>query len=240
MKHKSPVNQPIAIIGGTSFMESPLFSSWNVRRIKTVHGLVEIREEKDVIFLQRHTARPVPPHMINHKANIRALKDLAVRKVVAINSVGSLRISLKPGMFIIPDDFIAIWKIPTFFDREMHFIVPTMDQDLRISLANLLREHRIKVRSGGVYIETLGPRLETKAEIALLKPYGHVVGMTMASEATLCMEYGIPYASLCCVDNYCNGILRVPLTMEQIRENVRKNVKTIEIVIESLVTRGIS
>jgi 5'-methylthioadenosine phosphorylase len=153
--------------------------------------------------------------------------------------VGSLKPSLKPGTLIIPDNFISIWNIPTFFDREINFIVPEMEKKLGTSLCNLCKELKTDVRHGGVYIQTIGPRLETKAEIAMLKPYGHVIGMTMASEATLCMEYGIPYASLCSVDNYCNGILRVPLTVEKIKKNVTKNIKTIEGVIESLIARGI-
>lgn len=177
--------------------------------------------------------------MINHRANIQALKDLGAEKVIAINSVGSLKLSLKPGTIIIPDNFISIWNVPTFFDREINFIVPEMEKKLGTSLCNLCKELKIGVRYGGVYIQTIGPRLETKAEIVMLKPYGHVIGMTMASEATLCMEYEIPYASLCSIDNYCNGILRVPLTMEKIKKNVTKNIKTIEGVIESLIARGI-
>jgi purine nucleoside phosphorylase len=92
---------------------------------------------------------------------------------------------------------------------------------------------------GGTYIQTIGPRLETKAEIRMLKGYGHVIGMTMASEATLSMEYGIPYASLCSIDNYCNGLVKVPLTMQQITNNVAKNIKIIEEIIEMLVARSI-
>ena len=73
----------------------------------------------------------------------------------------------------------------------------------------------------------------------MLKNYGHIIGMTMASEATLCIEYNIPYASLCSIDNYCNGIVRTPLTMQEINNNVAKNIKTIEEVIEMLIVRGI-
>ena len=147
----------------------------------------------------------VPPHMINHKANIQAMKDLGIEKIIAINSVGSLKTTLKPGTFIIPDDFISLWQIPTFFDREMKFIVPEMDKKLGKLLYDRCKEHIAHLHFGGTYIQTTGPRLETKAEIRMLKDYGHIIGMTMASEATLCMEYGIPYASLCSIDNYCNG-----------------------------------
>jgi 5'-methylthioadenosine phosphorylase len=106
-----------------------------------------------------------------------------------------------------------------------------MHAGLRSYLRNLCSEIALNVHSGGVYIQTLGPRLETRAEIRLLKRFGDVVGMTMASEATLCMEYEIPYVSLCSVDNYCHGIVKVPLAIEEINENCQKNLEHIETLI---------
>jgi purine nucleoside phosphorylase len=237
---KQTLKTPItALIGGTSLMYSKIFSSWKTEQIKTAYGVVQFKMNEKSIFLQRHGKAWVPPHMISHKANIQAMKDLGVEKIIAINSVGSLKTALKPGAFIVPDDFISLWQIPTFFDSDMKFIVPEMDTKLAKLLYDSCKEQIAHLRFGGIYIQTMGPRLETKAEIRMLKGYGHVIGMTMASEATLSMEYGIPYASLCSVDNYCNGLVKVPLTMQQITNNVAKNIKIIEGVIEMLVTRGI-
>lgn len=233
---KTPI---IALIGGTSLTHSRIFSSWKTKQIKTAHGVVQFKTEGGSIFLQRHGKALVPPHMINHRANIQAMKDLGVEKIIAINSVGSLKTALKPGTFIIPDDFISLWQIPTFFDNDMKFIVPEMDKKLDKLLYDRCKEHIAHLHLGGIYIQTTGPRLETKAEIRMLKGYGHVIGMTMASEATLCMEYGLPYASLCSIDNYCNGLVKVPLTMQQITNNVAKNIKIIEEIIEMFVARGI-
>ena len=218
---------------------SRIFSSWKTQQIKTAYGIVEFKTEENSIFLQRHGKSLVPPHMISHKANIQALKDLGIEKIIAINSVGSLKTALKPGTFIIPDDFISFWHIPTFFDRKMVFTVPEMDKALGKALYNACKEQIAYLRFGGTYIQTTGPRFETKSEIRMLKDYGHAVGMTMASEATLCMECGIPYASLCSIDNYCNGIIKVPLTMQQVTDSIQKNIKIIEGLIEMLITRGI-
>jgi purine nucleoside phosphorylase len=239
MKKQEPGAPTIAFIGGTSLMNSGIFSSWNRRQIKTTYGVVQFKTNGRSIFLQRHGKASVPPHKINHRANIQAMKNLGVEKIVAINSVGSLKSTLKPGMFIIPDDFISLWQIPTFFDKDMRFIVPEMDKDLGKLIYSKCKEHIAHLRFGGTYIQTTGPRLETKAEIRMLKDYGHVIGMTMASEATLCMEYDIPYASLCSIDNYCNGVVRTPLTMQEINSNVAKNIKTIEEILEMLIVRGI-
>jgi 5'-methylthioadenosine phosphorylase len=96
----------------------------------------------------------------------------------------------------------------------------------------------IEVTLGGTYVQTTGPRLETKAEINFLRKFGEVVGMTMASEATLCMEYNLPYVSVCSVDNYCNGVMKEPLTVAQIQENARINSETLELLIQTIMTGG--
>jgi purine nucleoside phosphorylase len=240
MKKDKLKTSAIALIGGTSLMNSAIFSSWNARQIKTTYGVVWFKTDGKSVFLQRHGKVSVPPHMINHRANIQAMKDLGIGKIVAINSVGSLKTLLKPGTFMIPDDFISLWQVPTFFDKRMRFIVPGMSKTLGKLLYGICKEHMMHLRFGGTYIQTTGPRLETKAEIRMLKDYGHIVGMTMASEATLCMEYDIPYASLCSIDNYCNGLVRVPLTMREITDNITRNIKIIEEIIEILIVRGIS
>lgn len=226
-----------AIIGGTSLLDSSLFPSWKKRSIKTPYGNVRVKVGNDTVFLQRHGSPPAPPHTINHLANIWALWKLGVEKIISINSVGSLKISIKPGSLVIPDDFLSVWSIPTFFDKEMRFFIPEMDKPLALYLHNLCKELGIRVKNGGIYIQTIGPRLETKAEINMLRRFGDIVGMTMASEATLVMEYGIPYASLCSIDNYCNGIIKRSLTMEQIITNVQTNLGNIERIIAALVKR---
>ncbi|HOE17343.1 MAG TPA: MTAP family purine nucleoside phosphorylase [Syntrophorhabdaceae bacterium] len=229
-----------AIIGGTSLLNSSLFSPWKSRNVKTPYGSVRIRLSENTAFLQRHGDPPVPPHRINHRANIWALRKLGAVKIISINSVGSLKPSIKPGTLLIPDDFLSVWSIPTLFEKEMRFFIPEMDKPLARHLHDLCKKAGIGAKSGGIYIQTIGPRLETKAEIRMLKGFGDIVGMTMASEATLSMEYGIPYASLCSIDNYCNGIAKTPLTMEQIMDNVQKNLGSIERIIEALVTKGIA
>jgi purine nucleoside phosphorylase len=229
----------LAIIAGTSLMDSPLFSAWENRLVRTPYGEVAVGTDGRHLFLQRHGNPPLPPHRINHCAHMWALNSLKATRVVAINSVGSLKLKIKPGRLVLPHDFISFWDVPTMFDDEMKFTVPEMDQNLRSSLKNMCKELGVDVVDGGVYIQTRGPRLETRAEIHYLRKLGDVVGMTMASEATLAMELGLPYVSLCSVDNYCNGIAKVPLTIEEIGANVHNNVSKIESVINGLLGRGL-
>jgi len=228
-----------AIIGGTSLLSSSVFKEWEECLVATPYGEVCLKTAADFVFLQRHGMDRVPPHRINHRAHIRALKERGVEEVVAINSVGSLKTTIKPGMFVIPDDFISPWEIPTFFDDEMRFTVPRMDEDLAATLYKACRGLGLEVVKGGTYVQTRGPRFETRAEIRMFRRFGDVVGMTMASEATLCCEYAMPYASLCCIDNYCHGIIKRPLTMDEINEHVAKNAAKIERAIGALLAGGL-
>lgn len=227
------------IIAGTSLLNSSIFDAWERKEIKTHYGVVYLKVKGDYAFLQRHGDPPLPPHRINYKANIAALKEIGIKRAIAINSVGSLKSSIKPGEFIIPHDFIALWIYATLFEEEMKFTVPRIDSWLIDYIANICKEVNAGCHKGGVYIQTKGPRLETRAEIAFLRRFGHVVGMTMATEAILCSEYAIPYASLCSVDNYCNGIAKIPLTAEEIESNWQKNIDKIEMIIKIILKRGI-
>jgi len=230
----------ICIIAGTSLIDSPIFKLWSDERLETPYGETNYKRWGNYIYLQRHGNPPRPPHRINHHANIWALSHLGVEKIIAINSVGSLKTQLKPGMFIIPDDFISLWTIPTFHDDDMNFFVPIMDKTMALYLFDICKSLQMDIRLGGVYIQTTGPRLETRAEINLLKRFGDVVGMTMASEATLCIENHIKYASVCSVDNYCNGIAKTPLTMDEIDRCRGHNIKLFEDLIDFIVKRGFS
>jgi 5'-methylthioadenosine phosphorylase len=228
-----------AIIGGTSLLNSFLFEAWEEKDIQTPYGEVRIKQAGGFVFLQRHGRKKVPPHAINHHANIWALKTIDVKAAIAINSVGSLRIAIKPQSFVIPDDFLAPWAVPTFFDSEMHFTIPSIDAGVAGNLRSLCEQLGVSVTWGGVYIQTAGPRFETKAEINFFRKHADIVGMTMASEATLSAECGIPYASLCSVDNYANGIARKPLTIKEVEDSIRSNMDTVESLIRALLGAGL-
>lgn len=229
----------IAFIGGTSLISSSLFQGWTRKQVKTPFGTVILKKDKDSLFLQRHGTPPLPPHSINHRANVWALKNAGADTIIAVNSVGSLKLSIKPGSFLIPSDFISFWDTVTFYENEMQFTVPSMDAEQGNLLFRRCKSLKLPVKNGGVYIQTRGPRLETKAEIRMLKRFGDVVGMTMASEATLCIEYDIPYANLCSIDNYCHGITKTPLSMDEIQVNVTRNLRNIERLIESIHGEGL-
>jgi 5'-methylthioadenosine phosphorylase len=155
---------------------------------------------------------------------------LGVDEVIGINSTGSLKKELKPGAIVIPDDYILLDGGPTIFDssdpKPVH-ITPVLHDGVRQNAIEAARLSGIDVVDGGIYWQTKGPRLETRAEIALMSRFADIVGMTMAGEAVIAQELEIPYASICSVDNFAHGIGGQKLTLEGIIEHARRNRETI-------------
>jgi 5'-methylthioadenosine phosphorylase len=197
----------IAFISGTSIVNSDLFASWGERRVQTPYGEVVCKTRGDKVLINRHGyGFPKPPHSINYRANIRALAELGHEDVVSLNSVGSLRLDLPPGSFVSCSDYVCLQQGPaTFFDDELKGGEPGIENNL---IPRLVRElaPEFEIATGRVYVQLRGPRFETKAEIAVVRHWGDVVGMTAAHEADLCRETGLRYNSLALVDNYANGL----------------------------------
>src|SRR5262249_28247757 len=148
-----------------------------------------------------------PPHLIDHAANLRRLADAGCDRVLAIGSVGSLRAELGVGSFVCPDDFIALQLSLTTFDDARGPIAPGFAARWRAEVLEGWEAGGAgAIHDGGVYWQATGPRFETPAEIRLMAAHAHLVGMTLASECVIANELGLPYATLCVVDNMANGI----------------------------------
>ena len=228
----------LAFIVGTSLFESKIFETFELVSMATDYGEVSLYRNDRFFMVPRHGLKKnIPPHRINHKANIAALKGFDVERIVAINSAGSLKKEIAPGMLVVPHDYINFWSIKTFFDNEIHHIIPNLDEETRKFIISQVKKVGGDVVEKGIYIQTRGPRLETKAEINFLKNFGDVVGMTMANEATLSKEADIPYATLCSVDNYCHGIVEEELTYEKIREASKRSLSIIEDFIKNIIKK---
>ena len=205
------------------------------KEIETEYGKVDVLAGENIVYIQRHGKNnTIPPHKINHRANIAALKELGVKTVIGINSVGSLRSKIRPGAMVIPEDYIN-FNCATFFDKEIKHITPGLNKELREKVINLAKKEKITTTNWGTYYQTRGPRLETKAEVSMLKGFAHLVGMTMASEATLAKETEMKYAAICSVDNYAHGIVKKALTDEQIMEMRKKNAEGLNNFIEKII-----
>jgi 5'-methylthioadenosine phosphorylase len=219
----------IGIIGGTGV--SSILNKGEEKIINTKYGKskVLIDDENDTVLLFRHGLKHnTPPHKINYRANLYALKELGVDRILAINSVGSLKEHVKPGTFFVPNDFIEFTKARecTFYDGEDGVVVHIdVSEPYCPEMINILKDmlnKRDYEYNEGVYVCTEGPRFETKAEINFYKTVGDVVGMTGYPEVVLARELGICYASLCSVSNYCTGISKNRLTVNEVFDTIRE------------------
>lgn len=209
----------VAIIGG-----SGLFGSADIKQQSQVdksnaYGMPSgpiqncTLRGQPALFLARH-GRPdqhIPPHKINYRANLQALKDAGATAVVTVNIVGG--ISAGPGSWVVPDQIIDYtWgREHTYSDGSrgqidhVDFTEP-YDGTLSSALVTAASDSGVHVVRGGVYGCTQGPRLESSAEVVRLERDGcDIVGMTAMPEAALARELGLPYAGLCLVVNWAAG-----------------------------------
>jgi 5'-methylthioadenosine phosphorylase len=214
----------VAFLSGTSIVNSTLFAAWDVRIIETRHGSVTYRQRGDFVLVNRHGyGLPVPPHAINHRANIRALADLGYQDVLSVNSVGSLKPDLPPGTLVSCSDYVGLQQGPaTFFDTELKGGAPGIANNLIPLLVEKLAPE-FKIHPGKVYVQMRGPRFETQEEIRIVKEWGDVIGMTAAHEADLCIEAGLRYNSLAIVDNYANGLEGTEIDFTKFKDLVKSN-----------------
>jgi 5'-methylthioadenosine phosphorylase len=188
-------------------------------------------------LLQRHgeVAAYVPPHRIDHVANLRALGGAGCDRVLALGSVGGLRRELEPGTIVCPHDFVALDADPvTALEGPGVHRVPGFDGPWRQRVLSACAEAGIEVVDEGVYWQARGPRLETRSEIALIAPHAHVIGMTVGSECVVAGELGLAYAALCVVDNHANGVAETELTLEQVLATRERNRAGVEAALAAL------
>ncbi len=232
---------PIGIISGTVLHGTSAFRGLRKEHVVNEFGRVTVWVSREIAHIARHGHEPgeyVLPHRIQHQANLAAFKALGIRDVVGVNSTGSLKRDLPPGSIVVPDDFILLAGTPTVFaDRPVH-ITPDLSEDVRRRLIEAAAACGIPVVERGVYWQTQGPRLETRAEIRMMAAHADIVGMTMAAEAIVAKELGLAYAALCSVDNYGNGVVETPLTMETILEGAKRNRETMLTIVGKFIERS--
>lgn len=221
----------IAVIGGTGVYDPELLEDVVEEAVATDYGMVIVAcgtyRGKEVAFLTRHGAdHSVPPHLINYRANIMALKKLGVRSILATAAVGSLNPQMKPGEFIFVDQFIDFTKgrAQTFFENRAEGVVHVdltepYCPELRKILVRAAQLLNLPTCDGGTYVCTEGPRFETPAEIKMFRQLGgDLVGMTGVPEVVLAREAEICYATVALVTNFAAGIAPHRLSHQEVVE----------------------
>jgi 5'-methylthioinosine phosphorylase len=210
----------IAVIGGTGMNEWPGLEILRHQPVGTPYGepaapLTYGRVRGvDVIFLARHgVGHKYPPHLINYRANLWALREAGVRNVIAIAAVGGIARTLPPAAVAVPKDLIdyTYGRDHTYSDgmlplKHADFSAP-YSAALRKALLAGARGAKIRLVDGGVMGVTQGPRLESPAEIRRLQRDGcTMVGMTGMPEAALARELDLGYAALAVSVNWAAGL----------------------------------
>jgi 5'-methylthioadenosine phosphorylase len=191
----------------------------------------------DWVYVQRHGDEDyVLPRWIRHEVNMQRLAEAGCDRVLGLGSVGGLREELGPGVFVCPDDFIALaGPSPTVHEGIEAHAVHGFDGPWRERVVEAWRERaEVPIVDGGIYRQTLGPRLETPAEVRMLAEHGDVVGMTIGSECAAASELGMAYAAICVVDNHANGIGGRVLTMAEFEDGRARNRETLSAALDAV------
>ena len=225
------IKAELAVIGGTGVYRADMLERAKEMEIETAYGRVNLLvgeyKGRRAAFLARHgTGHSVPPHLVNYRANIQALKNLGVKRVIATAAVGSLNEEMGPRDFVVVDQFLDFTKtrVSTFYeggDQGVLHVDMTAPYcaELREFLYRKARELGLKVHQSGCYVTMEGPRFETPAEIKMFKMLGgDLVGMTSVPEVVLAREAGLCYATVAMVTNFAAGIAQKPLSHGEVVE----------------------
>jgi len=206
-----------AIIGGTGVYDAG-YKSLRIL-VKTKYGEVEADvldvNGEEIVFLARHgKEHSVPPHLINYRANMMALKELGVKYIYATAAVGSCNENYGPGDVVVINDFIDFTKLRpvTFFEggdepvRHVDMSDPYC-KNLRGKFYSVAQDIGLDIKGDAVYVCTEGPRFESKHEVKMYKSLGgDVIGMTNIPEVVLAKELGMCYSTVGIITNWCTGI----------------------------------
>ena len=199
--------------------------------------------ELDVVFLPRHgNVHSIPPHMVNYRANIWALKNAGVEQVIGMAAVGGISENLPPGTLCIADQLIdyTYGRAHTFFEEDLTSVTHIDFTEpycaaLRSTLIRAADTAGVELVTEGTYAATQGPRLETAMEIRRLAKDGcDLVGMTGMPEAALACELDLCYANFSLVVNWAAGLGEGPITMREIESYLSTGMRTAVSVISAI------
>jgi 5'-methylthioadenosine phosphorylase len=237
----------IGIFGGTGIYDSGLLEDPKEVTVDTPYGktsdsiTVGIFKERKIAFMPRHGKKhTIPPHMINFRANIWALKELGIKRIIAPSAVGSLKEEIMPGHFALPSQFLDFTKsrIGSFSEdgRVIHIsVADPFCPELQTSLLKVSQTQDVTMHKDCTYVCIEGPRFSTKAESKFYRTTGaDIIGMTLVPECQLAREAQICYASISTVTDY-DVWAEKPVTAKEVLETLAKNVEKTKKILTVLI-----
>ncbi len=234
----------IAIIGGSGIYS--LLDEKEHLKVVTPYGAPSSRIERgligktEVLFLPRHgNPHQIPPHGINYRANIWALRELGAERIVAINAVGSLREDYRPGDIVIPDQFIDFTKrrALSFYDGPDVYHISMADPfcpHMNRVLYAKSKESGYTTHLGGTYVCIEGPRFSTRSESKMFRQFSDIIGMTLVPEVNLADELAMCYSVLATVTDY-DVWAEKPVDTEEVVRILRENEDKVHTILSNTV-----
>ena len=229
----------IGIIGGTGVYDPKLLENPRKIKMSTPFGspsdlitLGEIASRK-IAFINRHgESHTIPPHKVNSRANIWALKNLGVTRILSPAAVGSLKEEYKPGDIVIVDQFIDFTKKRdyTFYEGNQVYHVSLADpccSELRKILIDSGKTLKLSMHEKGTYICIEGPRYSTRAESKMFRNFADIIGMTLVPECQLAREMEICFASIATVTDY-DIWAEKPVSSEEVIKTMKESLDKIK------------
>lgn len=244
----------LAIIGGSGLTKLKNLEITKREVVRTPYGdpsgplVYGGLRGQDVIFLPRHGhGHTIPPHLVNYRANLWALKQAGVQTVIAVGAVGAIQDDLKPGSLALPDQIIdyTYSRAQTYFDggvepvTHVDFSYPYCEP-LRDVLVEAARDSDIELVTTGTYAATHGPRFETAAEIDRLERDGaDMVGMTGMPETALARELGLCYATIAVAANSAAGRGDGEITLSSLKQALEQGMTRVRRLLEFAIPEAV-
>ena len=237
----------IGIFGGTGFYSlledaervkvfTPYGSPSAVPYVGKINGV-------EVAFIPRHGENhTIPPHRVNYRANVWAMKELGAERIIGVQAVGSLKEDYRPGEIVFPDQFIDFTKGVrdfTFYDGGKVAHISMADPfcpEMRRLAIETAEELGIAYHPRGTYIVIEGPRFSTRAESRMFRTFGDIIGMTLVPEVVLARELGMCYLSIAMITDY-DVWAEKPVDTKEVIETMKKNEEKVRKLLTNLLPR---
>jgi len=237
----------IGIIGGTGIYDPELLEDVKQIEAKTPYGAMSdfittgFLKGKKIAFIPRHGSRhTIPPHNVNVKANVFAMKELGVKRIISTCATGSLQEKYKPGDIVIVDQFIDFGKrIETFYEEKKVYHVSMADPfcpELRKIFIETTKQLNIPVHEKGTYLRIAGPQFSTRAASKMYRNFADLIGMTGVPEVILARELEICPCIISTITDY-DVWAEKPVSMEEIKNTMAKNIENLKKIIENAIPK---
>jgi len=237
----------IGIIGGTGVYDPDILEDAKQIKLYTPFGptsdsiTIGFLKGRKIAFIPRHgSAHTIPPHKVNNRANIWAMKELGVMRIISTCATGSLQENYKPGDIVIVDQFVDWGKtVETFYEGGKFYHVSLADPfcpELRKILIDTAKELNIPVHEKGTYLRISGPQFSTRAASKMYRSFADLIGMTGVPECILSRELELCHAIISTITDY-DVYKEKPVSMEEVKTTMAKNMENLKKVIETAIPK---